>query len=136
MAIVHDYPLTGVGLSMFRDGRVRAQYPASGFEGRILPHAHDEFLQVATDMGLPGLIVFGAIYGVAGWMVLRIWRRGDAAARILALALGAALLAHAVYGLTDAITLWDRFAFVFWLMLGLLAAQYALVMQTPPEQTD
>ena len=37
------------------------------------------------------------------------------------------LLAHAVYGMADAITLWDRFAFVFWIMLGLLAAQYWLV---------
>ena len=126
-AITRDYPLTGVGLSMFRDGRVRADYPIPLMEGRIVPHAHNELLQVAADMGLPGLLVYIGLHVATGVMLLRSWRRGDAAARAVTVAVAGGLVGHAVYGLTDAVTLWDRFAFVFWMLLGLAAAQYVLV---------
>jgi hypothetical protein len=43
---------------------------------------------------------------------------------VLAAATG--LLAHAVYGVGDAITLWDRFIFVFWWIMGLVGAVYAV----------
>ncbi|HLV33926.1 MAG TPA: O-antigen ligase family protein [Spirillospora sp.] len=129
LAILRDYPLTGVGLSMFRDGRVRADYPVPMLEGRILPHAHNELLQVASDMGLPGLIVYAGIHAAAGYMLLQSWRRGDGLARAVSAAVAGGLLAHTIYGLADAITLWDRFAFVFWMLLGLTGAQYTLVQQ-------
>jgi O-antigen ligase len=129
LAITRDYPLTGIGLSMIRSNRVRVDYPIPIMEGLILPHAHNELLQIATDMGLPGLAVFLAIYGSAGWMLLKSWRRGDAPARVVSVATAGGLLAHFIYGLGDAITLWDRFAFIFWILLGLAGAQYRLVME-------
>lgn len=128
LAIVRDYPLQGVGLSMFRDGRVREAYPVDWIDP-YPPHTHNELLQVATDMGLPGLLVFVGLHVVAGVMIWYCWRQGDADAAAVAIAVGAGLLAHAVYGLGDAITLWDRFAFIFWWLLGLLAAQYTLTRQ-------
>ena len=48
--------------------------------------------------------------------------------RAVAVAVAAGLLAHMVYGMGDAITLWDRFAFGYWWMIGLAAAQYVLVV--------
>ncbi len=126
LAILRDYPLTGVGLSMYRDNRVRADYPVPLMEGRILPHAHNEPLQVGADMGLPGLIVFMGLYAAAGYMLWAGWRRGDALLRAVCVGTAGGLLAHFVYGLADAVTLWDRFAFVFWMLLGLAAAQYVL----------
>jgi O-antigen ligase len=127
LAIVRDHPLTGVGMNMYRMGNVRAVYPVPGYERRGPPHAHNEFFQVATDLGLPGLAVFVGWYVVAGWMLLQIWRRGDSSARVVAAAIGAGLLAHAIFGFGDAIALWDRFIFVFWWLLGLAGAQYNLV---------
>lgn len=135
LEIARDHPLTGVGLSMFRDGRVRQQYPVEDFENRILPHAHNEILQVASDMGIPGLLVYLGIHAVAVWMLVHIWRRGDSAARLTGMAAACGLLAHVVFGLADAITLWDRFAFLFWTLLGVLAAQYALVVNPPDTAT-
>jgi hypothetical protein len=44
----------------------------------------------------------------------------------LAAALAGALIGHAVYGLADAIPPWDRFSFVWWWVLGLIAARYGL----------
>ena len=130
--IVRDHPLTGVGLAMFRDGRVRERYPIKGFENQILPHAHNEVLQTATDMGIPGLLVFLGIHVGGVWMLIQIWRRGVSTARVVGVAAGCGLLAHFVFGMADAITLWDRFAFLFWALLGVLAAQYKLVVHLPP----
>ncbi len=121
-AIVRDYPLTGVGMGMFRSGPVRARYPAAGYEDRVLPHAHNAWLQVGSDLGLPGVAVFTGWYAAAGWMLWRVYRRGGQTARAAAAGTAGGLLAHAVFSLGDAIPLWDRLAFVFWWLLALAAA--------------
>jgi putative inorganic carbon (hco3(-)) transporter len=123
--IVRDYPLTGVGMSMFRDSRVREAYPAPGYLMAVLPHAHNEWLQVAADLGLPGLAIFAGLNVTVVYMLVYCWKNG--ADRILLVGVGGGLLAHAVYGLADAITLWDRFIFIYWWLLGLVGAQYILL---------
>ena len=85
-----------------------------------------EWLQAATDLGVPGLIVFVGFQAAAGWMLWRVWRRGSPRDRAVALAVAAGLVAHMIFGLGDAIALWDRFAFGYWWMIGLAAAQYAV----------
>ncbi|MFN8448193.1 MAG: O-antigen ligase family protein [Anaerolineae bacterium] len=71
--IIRDYPLTGVGLNQFRSQRVRENYPVPDFAMRVVPHAHDELLQVGADTGIPGMILF--VIWHAG-LVVMIWR-GD-----------------------------------------------------------
>lgn len=126
LGILRDYPLTGVGINMFRHEAVRAQYPAPSFSLPILPHAHNEWLQIAADLGLPGLAVFAGIQITAGWMLWRVWRTAPRRQQALAAAVAAGLLAHGVYGLGDAIALWDRFAFVYWWLIALAAALFVL----------
>lgn len=141
LLIIIDHPLTGAGMALFRSRAVRNDYPVAPFDmpyGRrfpslgytrlILPHAHNEFIQVGTDLGVPGLLIFAGIHLTCAWMLWVCWRDGDRGARVVAVAVGAGLLAHGIYGLGDAITLWDRFAFVWWVMLGSAAAQYWLVV--------
>lgn len=140
LAIILDHPLTGAGMDRFRALAVRREYPIEGFNMPIgasdydptfpqpnLPHAHNEFLQAGTDLGVPGMVVFVAWYASALWMLWVCWRDGDEAARVAAVAILAGLVAHGAYGLSDAITLWDRFSFLFWMMLGLASAQYVAV---------
>lgn len=122
-----DYPLTGVGMNMYRIQPVRMSYPVPGYETRVLPHTHNEILQMGTDMGVPGLVLFLAFYAVAARMIWICWRLGDVQARAVAVSISAGLLGHGIFGMADAITLWDRFAFVLWILLGILTAQYTLV---------
>jgi O-antigen ligase len=129
LRIIGDYPLTGVGMSMYRDSRVREAYPAPGRDHP--PHAHNEFIQVGTDLGLPGLIIYAAWHIVAGWMLFKTWEKGDFGAKAVAAAVAGGLVAHGVYGMGDAITLWDRFAFVYWWLLGLAGAGYVLTCRGP-----
>ena len=137
LSIIRDYPLTGVGINMYRAQPVRDKYPVPSYANGILPHAHNEWLQATTDLGIPGLIVFVGFQLSAAWMLWRAWRAGSRRDKAIALAIGAGLFAHAVFGLADAITLWDRFAFLYWWMMGLAAAQYAIVVPArAPSEAD
>jgi O-antigen ligase len=133
--IIKDYPLTGVGMNKFRLVQVRQRYPVFGYETKILPHAHNEWLQIGSDLGLPGMLLLIGSYLLAVYMLLQIWRRGDAYARAVAISLLAGFISHGAFGMGDAIPLWDRFTFVFWLMIGLTAAQYVVSVRlvTQPE---
>jgi len=131
LKMVGDHPLTGVGLDRFRSPPVRADYPIV-WRNRTLnmPHAHNAVLQIATDMGIPGVLVFVWLNGTAIYMVWVTWRTGGQMARLVAVMTGTSLLAYYVYSLADAIPLWDRFAFIYWLVLGLIAGQYVLVRES------
>lgn len=127
LAIIRDHPLTGVGMNAFRARAVRAAYYVPGWDDRVLPHAHNELLQIGSDLGIPGMIWLALVYLTAGRMLWIAYRRGDLARRTLAAAVGAGLIAHGVYGLGDAIALWDRLSFVFWWLIGLAAGLHAQV---------
>ena len=125
--IMRDDPLTGVGLNMFRDGRVRRLYPVPSYTKSVLPHTHQEWLQWGADLGLPGFALYIVLQLVVGWMLLRGYRHGDPQSRAVIIGVAAGLFAHAFFGLGDAITIWDRFAFLIWWLIGLGAAQFYLV---------
>ncbi len=149
LAALGDFPLTGLGMNAFR-AQIHARYPSPLIRPTVdIAHAHNEFLQAGLDLGLPGLVAFVALYIGAFWMLRDIWRaapnplpptlrrKGElvspfllreggrglgAAMRPLALGLGGGLLAHAVYGLTDAVALGAKPGILFWLLLGLIAS--------------
>jgi putative inorganic carbon (HCO3(-)) transporter len=124
---IQDFPFTGMGMNTFRRV-VHVLYPLFmiGPDSDIA-HAHNEFLQAALDLGVPGLIAFLALYLGAGAMLYTVWSRArkilpDARVlRAVVLGLGAGLLAHAVYGMTDAVALGSKPGVLFWMMLGLIA---------------
>ena len=139
---IHDFPFTGMGLNTFRR-LVHVLYPMLLVgPGVDITHAHNEFLQVALDVGLPGLVAFVALYLGAFWMLREIWLATDGATqpdltertlpplafspltRALVLGLGAGLWMHLVWGLTDAITLGMKTGILFWMLLGLIAGLF------------
>lgn len=132
ITMLRDYPLTGVGMNKFRSREVRALYPVEGYDVQVLPHAHNEWVQIGADYGIPGLIVFNGIYAATGWMLWQVWKqRSNEVLGRLAVGIGAALLAHAIFGLGDAITLFDRFIFIFWWLIGLAMAVYIAHQAAP-----
>jgi putative inorganic carbon (HCO3(-)) transporter len=116
---VTDFPFTGMGLGTFRKvGRLF--YPLSIPPSYDYAHAHNELLQIGLDLGVPGLTAFLAIYFGAFWMLQDLWNSArDPETRYLALGLAGGLLAHAIYGLTDAIALGAKPGVIFWGLLGL-----------------
>ena len=135
LGIIRDYPLTGVGLNQFRSRQVRAKYPVPDFAMSVVPHAHNELLQVGTDVGIPGMILYVAWHIALAWMVWRAWRQGDPFVKAIAASAAAGLIAHAVFGLGDAITMYDRFAFAYWLFVGMAGSAYVLACRQPQRES-
>ena len=141
---IHDFPFTGMGLNGFRKV-ISVLYPLFNFPADVdIGHAHNEFLQVALDLGIPGLIAFIALYLGAFWMLGGVWIRshrvsdGDhlfnrlgfpsqALLDAAVLGLGGGLVAHMLYGLTDAVALGAKPGLLFWMLLALICGLYARV---------
>lgn len=118
-AMIYTHPFTGVGIAMYR--QLREEFPTPGYERFLVPHPHNEALQFGTDLGIPGLIIYGWLALAVVQAAYHVARHGTPAESAAAIAVTAGLFGHAVYALTDAIPIWDRFAFVFWCLLGVLS---------------
>lgn len=146
---IKQFPLTGIGLNTFRfqinalrdasaDNPNNSQSPLIE---RDVGHAHNEFLQAALDLGIPGLIAFLALYWGAFKMLMEIYKQAakqpehklkqtvslldrSSSIRLLALGFGGGLFAHFVYGLTDAVALGAKPGILFWMLLALIVCLY------------
>ncbi|HMD88906.1 MAG TPA: O-antigen ligase family protein, partial [Anaerolineaceae bacterium] len=135
---IQDFPITGMGMNTFRYV-VNVLYPLfSVAPDYDIGHAHNEFLQAALDLGIPGLIAFIGIYISAFWMLIDGWKRLGKAdkdllqankpavvlTKTLALGLGTGLTAHLIYGLTDAVALGAKPGLLYWMLLGLIVGWF------------
>jgi len=118
---IQDFPFTGCGLGTFREV-VWLLYPLFRIPpDQDIAHAHNIFLQVALDTGIPGLIAYLALLGIAGKLCWDTARR-SVQLRPLALGLMASLIAFHTYGLADALAPGSKPGLIFWYILGLCAA--------------
>ncbi len=122
LMLVGDFPLTGVGMGGFNT----ASADLYGYSVFQHPGAHNLYLQVALDLGVPGLAAFLAL--VAGGLAeaargLRRLRAKDDALWLLAVGAIAGTLALLAHGVIDLAVWGTRGALVLW---GLLALLYAL----------
>ena len=137
---IQDFPFTGTGLGTFREV-VHVLYPLF-LTGRTVDvgHVHNLFLQVALDLGLPGLIAYLALVGTAFWICWRVaTSRGPAGAfpdqnqSWLALGVLGSLVAFHVYGLTDAIALGAKPGVAFWMLLALAVLLWVSLEGAQPQ---
>ncbi|MSS72922.1 MAG: hypothetical protein EXS64_15735 [Candidatus Latescibacteria bacterium] len=130
-SMVNGHPLLGVGPGFFEDA-----YPAlrdrllretkafdgleAGMRGEDVRYAHNDFLQVGAEVGLPGLLLFG---GVIGAWVTRAWRQTRRAEgeedRLVRLGLLASVTAVLVDALVSYPLHIPVVAVLFWSFLGM-----------------
>jgi putative inorganic carbon (hco3(-)) transporter len=124
--MLQDFPFTGIGMGSFRQV-ANLLYPffLAGLDAPI-PHAHNIFLQVGVDLGLPGLVAWLALLILVCACAWLVYRRGHGRGDTVFTALGAGLLASqvalVVHGLTDAATWGTRPAVMVWAVWGLAMA--------------
>ncbi|MHC4617465.1 MAG: O-antigen ligase family protein [Planctomycetota bacterium] len=141
---IQDFPFTGMGMNTFRHV-VHVLYPLFLTDPDFdVGHAHNEFLQAALDLGIPGLIAFLALHVGTFWMLIEVWQaskgpapcaddqrryllpaKDPALIRAIVLGLGGGLFAHMIYGLTDAVALGARQGVTFWMVLGLISGLFS-----------
>jgi putative inorganic carbon (hco3(-)) transporter len=117
---VRDFPLTGMGLNVFR-----VAFPWLYGPGLIdlsfdYATAHNHLIQAAVDLGLPGLLAYLLLWlGAARALWQAYQRTASLWLRAVAQGLGAGLLAHFAYGFTDAVSLGTKIGLFFWFSLAL-----------------
>jgi putative inorganic carbon (HCO3(-)) transporter len=105
--MIQDFPFTGIGMGRFGEVADRF-YPFFLAPSNSIDHAHNLLLQVAVDLGIPGLIAWLAIWiGVThtAWLI---YREGRSTGSRWALGLGAGLVGSQIalltHGMVDAVT--------------------------------
>ena len=116
LELTQKYPLTGIGL-----GRFRYEYQTSGppEQYNVPYHAHNIYLHIAVEHGIPSLLLFLWIVVIicqqifAGQQASDFWGRGTF--------IGASgfLISALVYGLADNI-LHQRTVLLFYLIIGII----------------
>lgn len=142
--MIYDFPLTGIGMGTFTQV-TDLLYPFFLYEPGSVEHAHNLYLQVAVDLGLPGLVAWLAVLVTAVLAAHRVYQAGMGSLRLkadlalsslfdpaLAAGLGAGLLASLaaliIHGFFDAVV-WGmvRPAPLVWAVWGLAAAARLVV---------
>jgi putative inorganic carbon (hco3(-)) transporter len=121
LPLIRRHPLLGIGLNQFRT------LPEVRY---FLSHAHNQFLHVAVEIGIPALIAFMAILLALGYMAVQVWKTSPSRwMRYTVLGLGWGQLAHLFFCLTDAIPPGAKVGILFWISLALITALYQLSLR-------
>ncbi len=126
LMVIQDFPFFSAGIGVF-DLVARLLYPLypqAGSSGTIT-HAHNELLQVTVDLGFPGLVAYVAMLAAFARTTWRayIWAP-DRRLKNIVLGLGAGMVAHQLFGLTDAFLLGTKPGVVMWIIMGLVTGLY------------
>ncbi len=139
--LIQHFPLSGAGLGSFAEV-VKTFYPFEAGAAAGIPHAHNLFLQIGVDLGIPGLVAWLASWIgtlAAAWSLLK--TKKEPLLNALGIAFIASQVALAVHGITDAVT-WGmvRSAPIVWAVWGVaLAAALVnnqIVLNEVREQTQ
>ncbi len=138
--MVQDFPFTGIGMGSFTQV-TDLLYPLFLAPPGRVPHAHNLFLQIAVDLGIPGLVAWLSIWGIALACAWNTYRQGKRLAPAAWLpGIGAGMLCSQValglHGLFEAVT-WGlvRPAPLVWALWGLTLASWQL-LNSPAEGTS
>ena len=120
-SMIADHPVTGIGW-----GAYQFVYPAYDFfiqdPGTIIFHAHNLYLNIAAELGLPGIALFllALLAHVAiGFRVLRQTRLPEQ--RGIVMGLIAVVIGVLVNGMTDFALFNIEISMLFWLFVALIA---------------
>jgi putative inorganic carbon (HCO3(-)) transporter len=118
--LIRDHPLSGVGLGMVGP-TIQQFYPLK--TGTFVDHAHNIYLQVGAELGLPGLAAHLVLYATIFVLLLRRALSPPAGHyQVLALGLLGSLVVFLTHGLFDAVIASPQVALIVWGLLGLMVA--------------
>jgi putative inorganic carbon (HCO3(-)) transporter len=121
--LMQDFPFTGVGLGM-PEPVIKLLYPLFlvGPDSEWI-HVHNTFLQIGSEMGIPGLIAFVAmLLAVAAVLVRQAANPQAGVYRGLSLALLGSLIVFVVHGQVDAPLASPKLTVLYFGLMGLMAA--------------
>jgi putative inorganic carbon (HCO3(-)) transporter len=129
VSMIRDFPLTGIGMGTFPDV-AEVLYPFESFPDWRVPHVHNLVLQVGVDVGVPGLIAWGAILLGVSYASFRVYLHGRQQSDAWISGLGCALLSSQavllIHGIVDDVTWGVRPEPILWGIWGVAIAAFRL----------
>jgi len=123
--VVELFPLTGVGMGLFKEV-IGYLMPLVSVEGTEIVHAHNLFLQIAVDLGLPGLVAWISILLAVFAVSWKLYKSGLANGETWVIGLGAGLFCSGValitHGMIDSVVWGLRSAPIVWFIWGVTIA--------------
>ncbi len=120
LAMVQEHPWLGLGW-----GSYRFVYPEYDFfvqnESVIIYHGHNTLLSLAAEVGIPGMLCFAIVWGMAVVRVLLAMKNADRFDKGFYFGIVLALLGMAAFSLTDHVLFNIQVAAVFWVLVALTA---------------
>ncbi len=119
-AMLKDYWLSGIGLGSEAFNMI---YPFYSYSGIVAPHTHNLYLQIITENGIVGLIVFVVVILVYYKMCISsiIRTKGDKMLKATITGLAAGMFGYLVQGMFDNVWYNYRIVFMFYIILALTA---------------
>jgi len=131
--IMQDFPYTGISMGTF-DRVIDVMYPLFLVgPDAVVFHAHNLYLQTGVEFGIPGLVAYMSLlsaFGFTAWAILRS-PASEWDFRVVTIGLVCGLVAHLIYGLTDAIVLANKTGAFIWAAFGLVVAIHRLIRDHP-----
>ncbi|MCL2569199.1 MAG: O-antigen ligase family protein [Oscillospiraceae bacterium] len=123
LEMLRDYWFSGIGPG---EAAWALVYPAYAFATIVTPHSHNLFLQITSDAGAPGLVVFLCVIYQFFKTTFATLRRTTGSQRILTIAPISSVVAFLVMSMTDYTFYNFRVMLFFWAILavGILATRY------------
>lgn len=119
--LLKDYWLTGIGVGEQAFDKIYPYYSFAGIEKA--PHAHNLFLQLFIEVGIFGFAVFVILLICMFQNGFTLAKHGeDKAVRLMGCGALCGVVAALVQGMTDYVWYNYRVFFIFWVMIGLVAA--------------
>ena len=128
LRMIADRPVIGVGIGQYASQSALFLSPELAWEYGF-ENAHNYFLQVAAELGLPGFALFAGLFIAGLWRAARAMMTSPEDARLAGVVcgtaawLGTALVSHPF--------LVDEVALPFWVQFGLLLGLSAAVLRAP-----
>jgi O-antigen ligase len=120
--MIRHHPLLGVGINTFSRnyGKYRLAEVEANFQTADGYYAHNNFLHMAGETGLPSLAVFLAFLVIVFGSIWGSFKRiSDPFLRACSISVFAALIAYLVNGFTETNLYYSRIVMIFWFLIGL-----------------
>ncbi|MBQ7650088.1 MAG: O-antigen ligase family protein, partial [Victivallales bacterium] len=98
--LISDYKLAGVGLGCFRN--IIQPYESGNFKYELIDHAHNDFLELGAEIGLPAAVIL--LLGIVVFLCIvihRCWKVHDPTYRWCCFALLSAMFGVAIHEFLD-----------------------------------
>lgn len=122
IAMIEEHPLLGIGW-----GSYWLAYPEYNFfiedADVVIFHAHDMYLHIPAEVGIPGGILYFLFFFGQGVMSWRIWRRGKGTMKLFGLSGMLLVLSAAIDGIGDYALFSCPVSCCFWALSALCVSE-------------